>query len=36
MTTTIRPEMQQLAENIIESQSAEIKQMQGWYTQWYQ
>ena len=33
---TTRPEMQQLAENIIESQSAEIKQMQGWYTQWYQ
>lgn len=32
---TARPEMQQLAENIIESQSAEIKQMQGWYTKWY-
>ena len=32
---TNRPEMQQLANNIIESQSKEIQQMQTWYTQWY-
>jgi len=32
---TNRPEMQQLAKNIIESQSKEIQQMQAWYTQWY-
>jgi len=32
---TNRPEMQQLAKNIIESQSKEIQQMQTWYTQWY-
>ena len=32
---TSRPEMQQLAKNIIASQSKEIKQMQAWYTQWY-
>lgn len=32
---TTRPEMQQLAKNIIESQSKEIQQMQGWYTTWY-
>lgn len=32
---TNRPEMQQLAKNIIESQSKEIQQMQVWYTQWY-
>ena len=35
-TGTTRPEMQQLAKNIIESQSTEIKQMQSWYTQWFQ
>lgn len=32
---TSRPEMQQLAKNIIASQSEEIRQMQVWYTQWY-
>ena len=32
---TNRPEMQQLAKNIIESQSKEIQQMQTWYTKWY-
>lgn len=32
---TNRPEMQQLAKNIISSQSKEIREMQGWYTQWY-
>lgn len=32
---TSRPEMQQLAKNIISSQSKEIQQMQAWYTQWY-
>ena len=32
---TNRPEMQQLAKNIISSQSKEIQQMQAWYTQWY-
>ena|SRR3989344_1812250 len=32
---TDRPEMLSLAENIIESQTAEIEQMQGWYQSWY-
>ncbi len=32
---TNRPEMQQLAKNIISSQSEEIQQMQSWYVQWY-
>ncbi len=32
---TKRPEMQQLAKNIIESQSKEIREMQDWYRQWY-
>ncbi len=32
---TNRPEMQQLAKNIISSQSKEIQQMQAWYVQWY-
>lgn len=32
---TTRPEMQQLAKDIISSQSKEIQQMQGWYTEWY-
>lgn len=32
---TNRSEMQQLAINIITSQSKEIKEMQDWYTQWY-
>jgi len=30
-----RPEMLQLAKNITVSQSKEIKEMQGWYQQWY-
>lgn len=30
---TNRPEMQQLAKNIISSQSKEIQQMQAWYVQ---
>lgn len=33
---TNRPEMKTLAQNIIDSQSAEIEQMQDWYTTWYQ
>ena len=32
---TDRSEMLSLAENIIESQNAEIEQMQGWYNNWY-
>jgi uncharacterized protein (DUF305 family) len=32
---TNRPEMLQLAKNITTSQSKEIQQMQGWYTEWY-
>ena len=32
---TNRPEMIQLAKNITVSQSKEIKDMQGWYTEWY-
>lgn len=32
---TDRPEMLSLAENIIESQSQEIKKMQEWYSNWY-
>lgn len=32
---TNRPEMLQLAKNIIESQSSEIEQMQSWYENWY-
>ena len=32
---TNRPEMLQLAKNIIKSQSEEIKLMQSWYTIWY-
>ncbi len=32
---TNRPEMLSLANNIIESQSKEIAQMQGWYKNWY-
>lgn len=32
---TDKPEMQQLAKSIIESQSKEIQQMQGWYQEWY-
>lgn len=32
---TNRPEMIQLAKNITTSQSKEIQQMRGWYTEWY-
>lgn len=32
---TNRPEMIQLGENIIVSQSKEIQEMQGWYEKWY-
>lgn len=32
---TERPEMQELAKNIIKSQSEEIEQMRAWYTKWY-
>ena len=32
---TERPEMLELAENIIKSQSDEIEQMQDWYQAWY-
>ena len=32
---TNRPEMIQLAKNITASQSKEIKDMQGWYAEWY-
>ena len=32
---TSRPEMLTLANNIIESQSKEITEMQGWYKSWY-
>src|SRR3989338_2883439 len=32
---TSRPEMQQLAKDIIKSQSEEIEKMQGWYQNWY-
>lgn len=32
---TKRPEMIELAKNITVSQSKEIKDMQGWYTEWY-
>lgn len=32
---TDKPEMLTLANNIIESQSKEIEQMQGWYDSWY-
>ena len=33
---TSRPEMLALADNIIESQSKEIQEMQSWYKSWYQ
>lgn len=32
---TNRSEMEQLAKNIVNSQTKEIQQMQGWYTTWY-
>lgn len=34
-TTTSRPEMKQLAKNIIDAQSREINSMRQWYRQWY-
>lgn len=34
-TNTNRPEMDKLADDIIRSQSAEIKQMKRWYQAWY-
>jgi uncharacterized protein (DUF305 family) len=34
-TNTDRPEMDKLANDIIRSQSAEIKQMKQWYKAWY-
>lgn len=34
-TGTNRPEMRTLAQNIIEAQSREIEEMQGWYKEWY-
>lgn len=34
-TNTNRPEMEKLADAIIRSQSAEIKQMKQWYQDWY-
>ncbi|BFM39923.1 DUF305 domain-containing protein [Synechocystis sp. LKSZ1] len=34
-TNTNRPEMNKLADDIIRSQSAEIKQMKQWYQSWY-
>jgi len=35
LRTTDRPEMQQLAENIIDTQTGEINQMREWYDLWY-
>lgn len=32
---TARPEMEQLAEDILDSQSEEIRQMRVWYNEWY-
>jgi uncharacterized protein (DUF305 family) len=34
--STGRPEMQQLAENIVEAQTREIDAMREWYRQWYE
>lgn len=34
-STTSRPELRELAESIIESQSAEVDRMQEWYDEWY-
>ena len=33
--TTNRPEMKQLAKNIIDAQTREINSMRSWYRQWY-
>lgn len=35
LRSTSRPEMKQLAENIIEAQTKEINQMREWYRGWY-
>lgn len=34
-SSTTRPEMKQLADDIIEAQTKEIEQMRNWYSQWY-
>lgn len=34
-SSTTRPEMKQLADNIIKAQNKEIEQMRSWYSQWY-
>lgn len=35
LQSTIRPEMKQLAKDIIEAQTREINSMREWYRQWY-
>ena len=35
LTRAKRPEIKQLAQNIIKDQTAEIGQMQQWYQSWY-
>ncbi|MGB8702519.1 MAG: DUF305 domain-containing protein [Thermosynechococcaceae cyanobacterium] len=35
LSSSQRPEMRQLGQAIIDGQTAEIKQMQDWYRQWY-
>ncbi len=35
LTRAEHPELKQLAENVIETQSAEIDLMRGWYRDWY-
>lgn len=34
-TKAVRPEVKQLAQNIIDSQSKEIEQMKSWYKDWF-
>ena len=34
-TTTERPELQQLSDDIISAQRVEIEQMRQWQTEWY-
>jgi uncharacterized protein (DUF305 family) len=36
LSNATRPEIRELAQSIIDSQSAEIEQMQQWYEEWYQ